>query len=240
MHKKLLLLLSVAGSAFGAGLDRDGVLTEAPATPEAGTVRVAGAGNSSYVAGGGGVGGGISGTVQWSIFHHFAADVGAYYQDGAVGPSVRVRYQFLSQEAQGVDFAAGLRYKSVGLDPANGEVEGLLAVGRSFGHLDLILDLVAGHELGGPGFDVEAKALIGYRIIEQVRVGLDFRGQAEVHDENGWKSPDVGTDMALVGGAAVSWMPMEKLQFQLLAGATKPRGFILAGPVAFLTASWDF
>jgi hypothetical protein len=233
----MAVALWLSGSAWGAGLDRDAVLAEAPATPEAGTVRVAGGGNASWV---GGPAGGVSGTVMWAIFTHFAADLGVYWQDGELGPAVRVRYQFLNQGAHGVDMAAGVRYKSVGLDPRNGELEVLVAAGRRFGALEAMLDLVGGTELGGPGLDVELKGLVGYRVTETLRVGVDLRAQAEVRDETGFKQPDFGADVAAVGGAAVSWMPVPALQLQLLLGATKPRGSLTAGPTGQLFATFDF
>jgi hypothetical protein len=237
MNARPMLLLGLAASAWGAGLDRDGLLTEAPATPEPGTVRVAGGGTATWA---GPSTGSVTGTVLWAAFHHFAADVGAYWQDGDSGPTVRVRYQLLDQATLGVDLAAGVRYKSTGFDPRNGEVEALVSLGRRFGPVDTIVNLVAGHELGGPGLDVEAKALVGYRLTEALRVGLDGRLQAEVHDESGWKSPDFAADVAVVGGAAVSVLPVPAFQLQLLIGASKPRGTAASGLTAHLRASYDF
>ena len=237
MHFRTLFCALCASSiALAEGLDRDSLLTEAPATPERGNVRIAAGGNTSYV---GAVGGGISAQAMWTPFTHFAADVSGYWQDGAAGPSLRLRYQLLSQSAHGLELAVGARYKSVGFDPRNGEVEGLVALGHRFGRLGTALNLVAGHELAGPGFDVELKALVDYQVLEVLRVGLDGRAQAEVHDETGWKSPELGGDVALVGGAVVGWFPIPALQLQLLIGATHPRGQT-AGPTARLLASFDF
>jgi hypothetical protein len=233
------LVASVAladGPEVGSGLDRDSLLTEAPATPERGNVRISAAGNTSYV---GAVAGGISGMAMWTPFTHFAADVSGYWQDGDAGPAVRVRYQFLSQALHGIDLAAGLRYKSVGFDPRNGELEVLVAGGHRFGRLGTVLNLIGGTELGGPGLDVELKARIDYQLIETLRVGLDARAQAEVHDEEGWKAPGFADDIALVGGAMVAWFPIPALQLQLLAGATHPRGSTV-GPTARLQVSFDF
>jgi hypothetical protein len=42
----VLFLFCAGRSAIAAGLDRDGILTEAPAAPEAGTVRVSGIGGA--------------------------------------------------------------------------------------------------------------------------------------------------------------------------------------------------
>lgn len=237
MYARFLLFGLLATPALAEGLDRDALLTEAPATPEPGNVRISASANASYV--GTSAGGGISGQAMWTPFTHFAADVSGYWQDGNAGPSLRLRYQVLNQAAHGVDLAVGARYKSVGFDPRNGELEGLIAVGHRFGRLGLVLNTVAGHELGGPGFDVEVKALAAYRIIDALSVGLDARAQAEVHDEDGWKSPTFADDVAMVGGAMVAWNPITQLQLQLLVGATHPAG-VPFGPTARLLASFDF
>jgi hypothetical protein len=245
MHtRRLLIFCSLISSSLsladepvtGSGLDRDSLLTEAPATPERGNVRISAGGNSSYL---GAVSGGITGTAMWTPFTHFAADVSGYWQDGDAGPALRVRYQFLSQALHGIDLAAGVRYKSVGFDPRNGELEVLLAGGHRFGRLGTVLNVVGGTELGGPGLDVEVKALVDYRLLENLRVGLDARLQAEVHDEEGWKAPGFADDIAVVGGAVLGWFPISALQLQLLVGATHPRG-LTVGPTARLLASFDF
>ena len=228
--------LVVTSLAHAEGLDRDSLLTEAPATPERGNVRIALSGNTSWVAA---IGGGISGTAMWTPFTHFSADVSGYWQDGNAGPSLRARYQLLSQAVHGFDLALSARYKSVGFDPRNGELEGLVGLGRRFGRVGTMLNLVAGHELAGPGFDVELKALVDYQVMDALRIGLDGRVQAEVHDELGWKSPAFTDDVALVGGAVIAWFPIPALQLQLLAGATHPRGSTV-GPTARLLASFDF
>ncbi len=237
MHARFILLALLATPALADGLDRDALLTEAPATPERGNVRISAGANASYT--GSTTGAGISGQAMWTPFTHFAADVSGYWQDGDAGPAVRLRYQLLDQATHGVDLAVGARYKSVGFDPRNGELEGLVAVGHRFGRLGLVLNTVAGHELGGPGFDVELKALASYRLIEALSVGLDARAQAEIHDENGWKSPSFADDVAMVGGAMVAWNPITQLQLQLLVGATHPVGLPF-GPTARLLASFDF
>lgn len=118
---KLVVFFSVL--AFGAhaeGLDRDTLLTDAPAVPDRGTVRVTGAvtGTSDST--------GVDGTqgqaiflagIQWSPIDRFEADVSAYFQVGAQGPAARVRYQILRQWSSGIDLSAGVRFKTVGFHP---------------------------------------------------------------------------------------------------------------------------
>jgi hypothetical protein len=200
-------------------------------------VRLTAGANSSYLTG---AVGGISGNALWAPFRRLALDVGAYWQDGDSGPTARARFQILFQDEHGLDVSAGLRYKSVGFEPRNGEVEFLVSAGRRFGRVGAVLNVLGGTELGGPGIDVEAKALIDVGILERLRLGLDSRAQVEIRDEAGFKSSlSFVDDAAVIAGAFVAWRPLDPLQIQLLAGARKPRG-LSAGPTARLLISWDF
>src|ERR1700694_2981325 len=80
------------------GLDRDALLTEAPGTPKAGTVRFTGSGGGSTQGDHPGTGsGGLNASILWAPINHLAVDVGGYFQDGSVGPSARARYMFFNQ-----------------------------------------------------------------------------------------------------------------------------------------------
>src|SRR3954464_3902564 len=104
------LLLVVASAASPQGPERDLLLTDAPAVPPVGTVRIAGAGiateksdssSSSF-----------TGSVGWTPVQNLHADVGAYFQSGAQGPAARIRYQLLNQRSHGLDLATGIRFKT--------------------------------------------------------------------------------------------------------------------------------
>src|SRR5437763_2133857 len=187
MRKTALLLVLAASAAGAQGLDRDTLLTDAPAVPQQGTVRVTGGlAATSDKSGIGNTQGQaqLTGNIQWTPLQNLAGDVGAYYQTGAQGPSARVRYQILNQLAHGLDLATGVRFKTVGFHPDQGEVEFLIAAGRRFGRFELVLNGVFGAETGGEnGKDVEAKAFVGWRFNEALRAGIDSRLQAEVSDE---------------------------------------------------------
>src|SRR5438094_253344 len=185
-----LLVLATACLALAAradGLDRDNLLTEAPAVPPKGTVRISGVttGTSADTGVNGTQGqANISGTIQWTPAENLAGDVGMYWQVGANGPSARVRYQLLSQQRAGLDLSAGVRFKTVGFNHDQGEVEFLPLAGRRFGNVELVLNGVFGFETGGEnGKDAEVKAFTGYRFGEDLRAGLDGRLQVEVGDE---------------------------------------------------------
>jgi hypothetical protein len=234
------LLVFIAGSSGrAAGLDRDGILAEAPAAPDPGTVRLSGVGGGqSQQAPGATSQGLITGSLLWAPYARFAADAGYYYQAGTSGPSVRARYQLLGQDTQGIDLALGARWKSVGFFKQAGELESLLALGRNFGRLETILNVVWGFELDGPGMDAEVKAIIGWRFTDAFRLGVDFRLQGEVHDENGFKWPGA-TGFDLITGGSASWLPVPKFQIQSLLGVTKPRGLAVAGAVGLVAAAVD-
>src|SRR3954465_5609389 len=136
-----------APPAPARGLDRDTLLTDAPAVPPKGTVRVSGTGvateksdssSSSF-----------TGTIGWSPIENLHADVGAYFQAGEQGPAARVRYQFLNQLSHGVDVSGGGRFKTVGFHPDQGELEFIVAAGRRFGQFEVVLNGVFGMETGG-------------------------------------------------------------------------------------------
>ncbi len=239
------LLFSIC--CWADGLDRDTLLTEAPATPKAGTVRITGGGGGATQSDNPGTASGVvNAAILWAPINHLAADIGAYFQDGSVGPSARVRYQFLNQADHGVDMAAGARFKLVGfssraedLTPKH-EAELLLAAGHKFGRLDTIVNAVVGTELGDPGKDAELKAYVGYNLSDSLRCGVDGRIQAEFVDEHGTKRP-TAADTAFAVGPAASWMVTPKIQVQALVGAAKARGAgTKTGLGGQLAGSFDF
>src|SRR4051812_12803057 len=121
MRKLLFLVVFLFAAASRAeGIDRDTLLTDSPAVPDAGTVRVSGGVTGTTATEGvNGTQGqaNITGSIGWSPVQNLHADVGAYYQIGAQGPSARLRYQILSQRNFGLDLAVGVRFKTVGFHP---------------------------------------------------------------------------------------------------------------------------
>jgi len=244
----------LALAARADGLDRDNLLSEAPAVPAKGTVRISGVttGTSADTGVNGTQGqANITGTIQWTPVENLAGDVGMYWQVGANGPSARVRYQILSQSRAGLDLSAGVRFKSVGFHPDQGEVEFLVLAGRRFGNVELVLNGVFGVETGGEnGKDIEGKAFVGYRFSEDVRAGLDGRLQAEVEDEGAadpTAPPKTGRDYDLTVGPAVSWIVARNLgnlarnlQLQALVGMAQPKRTDTTSAVGIVSASIDF
>jgi hypothetical protein len=239
----ILASLAMVTAARADGLDRDALLTEAPATPHSGTVRITAGATSQTTDPSNSTT--ITGDVLWAPIQNFAADVGTYWQNSDNGPTVRLRVQLLSQSSAGVDLGLGARFKKIGffthpLDGSpNGELEFLVAAGWRFGRADLMLNYVFGAETGGPGKDMEGKIYAGYHILENLRAGIDGRLQAEFVDENGTKSPK-SADMDLRIGPAVSWLIMQRFQVQALIGVAKPKGGTTASGAGLLLASADF
>ena len=128
MRSLAAMLLAFASAASAQGLDRDTLLTDAPAVPPVGTVRLAGAGVATEKSDSSSSS--LTGSVGWTPIQNLHGDVGAYFQSGAQGPAARVRYQLLNQFAHGLDLAGGMRFKTVGFHPDQGEVEFLLRVGE--------------------------------------------------------------------------------------------------------------
>jgi len=247
-------LAITALAARAEGIDRDSLLSEAPAVPTKGTVRVSGitTGTSDQ----GGVNGtqgqaNVAGSIMWTPVENLAGDVGMYWQVGANGPSARVRYQLLSQARVGLDVSAGVRFKTVGFHPDQGEVELLLLAGRRVGKFEFVLNGVFGFETGGEsGKDAEAKAFAGYRFSEDLRSGLDGRIQVEVGEEEEagpTAARKVGRDYDLTVGPAVSWIVARNLgtlfrnfQVQGLVGVAQPKRTDITAAVGIVSASIDF
>src|SRR2546425_7857931 len=239
MRSLATVLLAFASAASAEGLDRDTLLTDAPAVPPVGTVRLSGAGvateksdssSSSF-----------TGSIGWTPIANLHGDVGAYFQVGAQGPAARIRYQLLNQFSHGLDLATGIRFKTVGFHPDQGEVEFLLAAGRRFGRFEVVLNGVFGVETGGEqGKDVEAKAFAGWRLSEAIRAGIDGRLQAEIQDEARPARTATGRDYDLTAGPAVSGVGSRTFQLQALVGVAQPKKSDKTSPAGVLSASPEF
>ncbi|MGZ6123598.1 MAG: hypothetical protein ACXWLR_01485 [Myxococcales bacterium] len=246
MRSLAAVVFAAASAASAQGLDRDTQLTDAPAVPAVGTVRLTGAGVATPNSDNGATPAGSSsftGSIGWTPIANLHADVGAYFQVGAQGPAARVRYQFLNQASHGLDLSTGIRFKTVGFHPDQGEVEFLVAAGRRFGHFEVVLNGVFGVETGGEnGKDLEAKGFAGWRFNESVGAGVDGRLQAEIEDEAQpvTPTPAVGRDYDLTVGPAVSWLVTRNIQVQALVGVAQPKKTDKTSPVGVVSASIDF
>jgi hypothetical protein len=246
------LCVCVTAAARAEGIDRDSLLSEAPAVPDKGTVRVSGLATGTSADEGVNNTQGqarLNGSIMWTPVQYLAGDAGMYWQIGANGPSARVRYQVLSQSRHGIDAAGGVRFKTVGFKPDHGEVEFLALAGRRFGQIEAVVNGVFGMETGGGGGkDVEGKGFVGWRFNEAVRSGIDGRLQAEVGDAETpavGAPPKVGRDYDFTVGPAVSWLipggqVLRNIQLQALVGLAQPKRTNTTAGTGVLSASVDF
>lgn len=238
MKRSLPFVLAFALAATAhADAARDTLLVDAAAVPQAGTVRLSAGGGASGM-------GGVDSTqslgaaVLYAFLPDLAVGFSGYSSGGSFTPSASLRYQLLNQDAHGVNLAALLRYKSVGLVPSAAEVEASLNVGRSFGRFDLMADGVFGKGLrGDTGADVEGKLSAGWNATSSLRLGADARLQAEVSDSEEVKP--AGRDFDLLAGPTASVL-IQRVQLQALAGVAAPKGSVRVGPAALALASIDF
>lgn len=240
----VVVAVACAAAARGNGLDRDTLLTDAPAVPDQGTVRITGGVTGTTDSSGVGSTQGqsqISGNIQWTPVQNLAGDVGAYFQAGAQGPSARLRYQFLSQFTHGIDLTGGVRFKTVGFHPDEGEAEFVVAAGRRFGRFELMVNGVFGLETGGgAGKDFEARSFAGYRFNNEVRAGFDGRLQVEASDQEGAAKLVGVRDYDLTAGPTISWAVVRSVQAQALIGVAQPKKTATTAPVAVISASVEF
>jgi hypothetical protein len=94
-----------------------------------------------------------------------------------IWPTAGLRVQALKQERSGIDLSVGAQYKAEGLTEgsADGELEAIVAVGRRFGRLGLLLNGVFGSDFEGNDRDGEVRFSGQYTFTDRVRAGLDSR-----------------------------------------------------------------
>jgi len=99
-----------------------------------------------------------------------------------IAPTAGVRVQVLSQERFGIDLSLGAQYKPEGLTEATGEgeLEGVVAVGRRFGKLGLVGNAVFGSDFEGNDRDGEVRLASMYSFSERWRAGLDSRARFDL------------------------------------------------------------
>src|SRR2546423_7248855 len=106
MRSLAAVVLAFASAASAEGLDRDTLLTDAPAVPPVGTVRIAGAGVATEKSDSSSSS--LTGSVGWTPIQNLHADVRAYFQAGAQGPAARIPYPPPDPRSPGPHRATGL------------------------------------------------------------------------------------------------------------------------------------
>jgi hypothetical protein len=215
---------------------RDGLLTDAAAVPTAGTVRAGAGTGTTQDTESGATTASVTASVLWSFAPGFAATLAASNEGGSLTPAAGLRWQFLSQHGAPVDAVATVRFKSVGLTGVGDELELGANLGRTFGHLDLVANGVAGREFSGGGTDVEGRGEARWAFANGVLAGVEARVRAEVAEP---AAVPVGRTYDLTVGPALSFHA-DYVCVQALAGWGVPRGLAQAGPVVMALLTTDF
>jgi hypothetical protein len=119
------------------------------------------------------------------VYGPFALRFGAQSNTvtGEVAPSLGGRVQFLSQANHELDAAAFLAYNAEGFTELEGELEGGLALGRSFGNWQLLLNLVYGQDFEGRERDGEVRTSVLYHLPPRYHFGIDGRARFDLGEE---------------------------------------------------------
>ncbi|MDB4979740.1 MAG: hypothetical protein JWM82_492 [Myxococcales bacterium] len=184
-------LVSQLGAARAAPLDADGVVSVAPrdAARSAGrgvflplsqaasvdTQRAAATAFAGYdSARKAGV---FEAATEVHLWGPFALRGGAVYanENRTVRPSVGLRAQTLRQERHGVDGALGLFYRPEGLTEPEGELEGMVSLGRRAGNSYLLGSLVYGQDPEGRERDGEVRLAALHPMGAWALAGFDSR-----------------------------------------------------------------
>ncbi len=182
----------------------------------------------------------VSEQIDLSMVPALTLGVGFEYRaTGESTPEVTAKYQFLRADTAGVNAAAALKYKMVGLNPSGSEAEAILAVSRSFGPVVAMVNGVVGRGLVEPDMDAEIVAGVGTRFLKSGFVGLN--GQAKFLI--GAPAEEVlaagGRPTELLGGAFVGYR-FGIVEASALAGFLSPIGTAPAGPMALCTLGIAF
>jgi hypothetical protein len=117
-------------------------------------------------------------------------------------PSVGLRVAILSELKNGLDLAAGIRYRSEGFTETEGEIEGALAIGARIRSLMLLGNLAYGQDPEGRERDGELRFALLTRLGSRVLVGLDSRARLNLASNGAGPNGEPRFDA--VGGPAAT------------------------------------
>ena len=217
--------------------DRFFPLSESAGAPVT-QVRAQTQGSASGAVGTGGYG--VSQTVEVVALPRLYLRAGGELRSGGEGftPEVQAKYQFLSQGAHALNLSAGARYKQLGFQSEGGEVEAFVSVGRRWGQVVGVANLVAGHELARQDADIEGHVGAGYLLTDDLMVGVNTRFKQEMELEKP-VGGHTGREFELVTGGTIGYR-WRVLEASLLAGLHLPRASDQAGAIALMRLGLDF
>jgi hypothetical protein len=100
-----------------------------------------------------------------------------------IAPSLAGRVQFLSELEHGVDAAFSVAYNAEGFTEFEGEIELVLAFGKTLGNWRLLGNLAYGQDPEGHERDAELRAAALYRFGKRYYFGFDARGRVGLSPE---------------------------------------------------------
>jgi hypothetical protein len=159
------------------------------------------------------------------------------------GPAGYLKAQFLRQSEHGVNMAVAVNVKKIGFQrvsdtlPNGGEIEGQVLLDRHWGNLVFALNAVFGKSFTAPDSDTEAKVSLGYRVLENLLLGVDTITRFDTSFDGG---PHDGTRyVEFSGGGMVTWK-VWNVGLSALGGVSAPMhtplGVTGLGPMGMLQA----
>jgi hypothetical protein len=142
-----------------------------------------------------------------TIIGPLAARVGVLYSErpNSFRPSLGLRVQALSQEKMGLDMGIGAFYRPEGFTEAEGEIELVLAFGRTFGRLGTFANIVYGQDPEGAERDGEVRLGALYAVTELLQAGLDARLRLDLGSEGGDRRTEGGAEYDVIVGPTASY-----------------------------------
>lgn len=210
-----------------------GVLADAPSVATGSRVRVA-----SIVPDGPDLTGVLT-SFSWSVAPGTSATLGVVWRGEELVPSLWVRRQIFSQRESGIDATVSAAFRSLGREDAGSELDAAVALGRTFGALELAATAAVGKGVGARvDVDVEVASSIAWRATPEVRAGVETRVRGELVDDFKTADDD-GRRLDVIAGPSVS-LTRGAVTIDLLGGWQSPRGTAAPRPIALLAASCAF
>lgn len=129
-------------------------------------------------------------------------------QKTTIYPTAGLRVQALKQERFGVDLSLGAQYKPEGLTQgdAEGEIEAIVALGRRFGRLGLLLNAVFGSDFDNNDRDGEVHFSGQYTFTDRLRAGIDSRVRFDLGSNPAGLAANHKATLDVVAGPTASVM----------------------------------
>lgn len=154
-------------------------------------------------------------------------------------PGVGAAYQFLSEAKHGVSSTAYLVYKTEGFTEVEGEIEGLVAFGKTFGAVHSVLNIAYGQDADAKERDGELALHADLAVTNRVLVGatVNYRDALGSGGDLGVLRDAFGGFTGTVVAGPVAVTAMAGLAGLKTMGTT---GFMSTGPAVYLAVGTGF